>query len=75
MGTQIEIAVERGDILEFEADVIALKYAQEFYGADLAFATRLSKYQKQSCSITLRTSENFVSLKRNRNSEHNIRLL
>src|SRR5438105_4011562 len=32
-----------GDILSIKADVVALKYAQAFYGADAAVASRLAK--------------------------------
>lgn len=31
---QFEFAIEEGDIISFNSDVIALKYAQRFYGAD-----------------------------------------
>ncbi len=38
-----EISVEYGDITTFDADVVALKYAQNFYGADFDVAKALSK--------------------------------
>ncbi len=38
---KIEIAVVNGDVLEFEADVLVLKYAQALYGADRAAWGRL----------------------------------
>lgn len=41
MPRTIEFAVEPGDITLFDADVVALKHAQEFYGADLDVASRL----------------------------------
>ena len=37
----LEIRVEIGDITEISADVIALKYARSFHGADLAVSRRL----------------------------------
>ena len=43
MGENVEFGVEGGDITSFEADVIVLKYAQDFYGADLAVAVRLER--------------------------------
>ncbi len=42
MNRQIELSVQFGDILQVPADVIALKYAQGFYGADHAIANRLA---------------------------------
>jgi hypothetical protein len=38
----IRFSVELGDILTFDADVAAFKYAQAFYGADLAAAKALA---------------------------------
>src|SRR5437588_846185 len=37
----LEFAVEEGDIKTSDADVIALKYAQGFHGADMAVALAL----------------------------------
>lgn len=37
----IEVGVEEGDVLDFETDVLVLKYAQGFHGADMAVADRL----------------------------------
>lgn len=37
----IRISVLHGDVLRFRADVLVLKYAQEFYGADRAAASLL----------------------------------
>jgi hypothetical protein len=39
---RIRIDVQQGDALKFPADVLALKYAQFLYGADLAVYERLS---------------------------------
>src|SRR5436190_6688182 len=36
-----EVAIEVGDIIEVPADVVALKFAQSFYGADLRIAELL----------------------------------
>src|SRR4051794_13586263 len=41
MAQVLEFAIQQADIMEFAADVVALKYAQEFYGADRAIAERL----------------------------------
>jgi tetratricopeptide (TPR) repeat protein len=38
-----QVSVEHGDITAFDADVVALKYAQNFYGVDLEIAEALSK--------------------------------
>jgi hypothetical protein len=38
----IAISIEEGDALSFDADVLAVKYAQEHYGVDRAVAERLS---------------------------------
>ena len=38
----IEVAIEYGDIVDFKADVVVLKHAQQLYGADAAVAKRLS---------------------------------
>jgi len=40
---QIKIEIVEGDVLEFSADVLALKYAQHYYGSDEAVAHRLVK--------------------------------
>jgi hypothetical protein len=37
----VKIEIVHGDALEIEADVLALKYAQDFYGVDQQVATRL----------------------------------
>ena len=41
MNEKIAIEVVEGDALEFDADVLALKYAQQFYGVDELVAARL----------------------------------
>lgn len=38
----IALTIQQSDILEFDADVVALKHAQNFYGADLAVLNALS---------------------------------
>jgi len=38
---KVSINVEQGDVFTYEADVLALKYAQAFYGVDRAVANRL----------------------------------
>lgn len=39
----IEITVEQGNITTYDADVVALKYAQHFHGSDKAVATALQR--------------------------------
>lgn len=39
----IEFSIQQGDITTFDADVLALKYAQEFYGTDEIIAGYLSR--------------------------------
>lgn len=39
----VSIDVEQGDILEYDADVLLLKYAQDFHGVDRKVATQLDK--------------------------------
>ena len=41
MNEKIAIEVVEGDALEFDADVLALKYAQQYYGVDELVAARL----------------------------------
>src|SRR5258706_9748284 len=41
MTRTIEFAIEEGDIVTFKADVIALKYAQSFYGPARTIRDRL----------------------------------
>lgn len=43
MPRTIEFAIEEGDILQYKADVIALKYAQSFYGPTQTVRARLDK--------------------------------
>lgn len=41
MSRRVEICLQFGDILDIEADVVALKYAQGFHGAERKIADRL----------------------------------
>ncbi len=41
--TSTTIQIVEGNIITFEAELIALKFAQSFYGADLAVARELMK--------------------------------
>jgi hypothetical protein len=43
-----QIAVECSDIVDFACDVVVLKYAQAFYGADKAVASRIADNYEQS---------------------------
>ena len=40
---ELEFTVEIGDISEFSADVIVLKHAQAFYGADEFISNKLGR--------------------------------
>lgn len=43
MSHTIEFSIEQGDIISFDADVVALKYAHGFYGSDKRAIDALSK--------------------------------
>lgn len=43
MARTIEFSIEEGNIISFDADVVALKYAQNFYGVDSLVATALNE--------------------------------
>jgi len=43
MAIPLELTIDQGDITQFPADLIGLKYAQAFYGADKAVAAILAK--------------------------------
>jgi hypothetical protein len=47
MGREISISVVAGNVIEFEADVVVLKYAQQLYGADRAVYGRLQSASPQ----------------------------
>lgn len=49
--TQISVEIENGDARSIEADVLALKYAQAFYGADAAVARRLFDEESDTASL------------------------
>ena len=38
----VEYAIELGDVAQVRSDLLVLKYAQEFYGADAAIASALA---------------------------------
>ncbi len=48
MAKNPEIAVECADIVDFACDVVVLKYAQAFYGADKAVASKIADDYEQS---------------------------
>lgn len=52
MSRAIKFLIEHGDITSFDADVVALKHAQEFYGVDRAIA--LAIYQKRELHESMR---------------------
>ena len=45
-----EISVSCSDIVDFVCDVVVLKYAEEFYGADWLIASRISDDPAQDIS-------------------------
>jgi hypothetical protein len=47
----VRIEVQAGDVLRFPADVLALKYAQDLYGADRAVYERLSAAGREPSSL------------------------
>jgi hypothetical protein len=51
--TQPEIAVEVGDICAFPADVVILKHAQSFYGADAVVAALLAQGSHRERDLSL----------------------
>jgi hypothetical protein len=48
---RVLVEVQQGDVLSYSADVLALKYAQDLYGADLAVYNRLSESTRMSISL------------------------
>ncbi len=58
MAKNPEIAVECSDIVDFACDVVVLKYAQAFYGADKAVASKIADDYAQS--ITPRVDEHVL---------------
>jgi hypothetical protein len=47
MSKKIQVSIEEGDVTRFDADVIALKFAQALYGADRAVASALEVTPEQ----------------------------
>lgn len=60
---KVHIEVQEGDILKFPADVLALKYAQDLHGADLAVYQRLSAAGRQPTSLPRVSGFKFVDAK------------
>lgn len=57
MSLNLTIAVEHADILDFACDVLILKYAQAFYGADAVVAGVLantSSFCQKLCTRSIR---------------------
>ena len=54
LNTEFRIDVAEQDVVDFAADVLALKYAQEFYGADGYVASRLIEAGEQEAAVTPR---------------------
>ena len=48
---RVLIEVQQGDVLSYRSDVLALKFAQDLYGADLAVYKRLSKSSRGPISL------------------------
>lgn len=64
----INISVEVGDALQFEADVLALKYAQGLFGLDRAVFNRLEDQGLEAClpklaEFTLQDTEGCIGAK------------
>ncbi len=57
MSEKIAIDVVEGDALEIDADVLALKYAQEYHGVDALVATRLVQAGIEKTQIKPRIGE------------------
>jgi hypothetical protein len=53
MARSIELTIQHGDIMQIDADVVALKFAQSFYGADRAVAIALSGAEIPAASFSL----------------------
>jgi hypothetical protein len=60
----IEIEVVEGDVLRFSSDVLAVKYAQQLYGVDLAVYSQLSGQSKvrlpKMDGFTLHKTEHYL---------------
>lgn len=65
MGRTIEFTIEHDDISSFEADVVALKYAQYFYGADRFIANILRNAGISYSDIAPKIGENVFINTRN----------
>ncbi len=48
---RILVEVQEGNVLSFRADVLALKYAQDLYGADRAVYDRLTESDRKPISM------------------------
>src|ERR1044071_7807343 len=59
-----KISIECSDVLEFPCDVLVLKYAQDFYGADGAAAKALSTSAQKPLNISPNPGE-YVFLQSN----------
>jgi hypothetical protein len=60
MSRPILLEVTQGDILEAQEDVVALKFAQGFHGADLAVAKKLHENGVRILDLDLRTGAHRV---------------
>lgn len=61
MAHSIELTVQHDDILQVDADVVALKFAQSFYGADRAVAVALSGEEIPSSDLEPRPGDYVLS--------------
>lgn len=55
MNSMVEFAIVQGDIRSFDADVVALKHAQGFFGADEAVANALSQIGEAKDSLRVKS--------------------
>ena len=52
LNTEMRIDVAEGDVADFAADVLALKHARAFYGADGHVASRLIEAGERQAAVT-----------------------
>jgi hypothetical protein len=58
--SNLVIEIVRGSLKDFDADVLALKYAQEFYGSDQAVALELATWKVATLNELKATPGNYV---------------
>ncbi len=67
----IEFSIEQGDIISFDADVVALKYAQSFLGAALRVALTLNEARIPTLDISPNIGESvYINTRNSINATH-----